>query len=296
MDVQLAVVSSDQNVRWPSGRGALNQACRPYSAMAGRSPQPGSVHLSVTVIAREASATLAGCLSSVAFAHDVVVVDAQSQDATVEIARAAGARVFVRAWPGFVEQRNFALDQCRNHWVLKLDADERVSEELALELARLLEAEPRLPGYNVSELNLYFGRWLRHGGIYPGHHLRIFDRRVTRYGGGVADVHEDVHVEKAGLLAGHVLHLAYPSFNLALTKLNTYSSLEAEGRFCAGERADFVKMLRRPLGRFFSNYVLKSGFLDGVQGLLYCALTSLYAFAITVKLWELEQAAAAETP
>jgi glycosyltransferase involved in cell wall biosynthesis len=246
----------------------------------------------VAIITKDEAAHIQACLASVAFARDVVVVDAKSDDGTAILARQAGARVFVREWPGFTLQRNFSLKQCRYDWVLSVDADERVSLDLAVALAAALAQGPQGQAYRIPELNCYFGRWLRHGGIYPGHHVSFFDRRRLSYGSKSGDVHEDVSVKQSGLLDGHMLHLAYPSFQLALQKLNRYTDLEARGRYGRGDRACALDLLRRPMGRFINNFVLKQGFRDGIPGFLYCCLTALYAFSFTVKIWELQQAAA----
>jgi glycosyltransferase involved in cell wall biosynthesis len=263
--------------------------CRPYGLDRGAGPKRGSVPVSVTIITRNEEANLPGCLASAAFAAEVVVVDAQSSDRTAALAEESGAQVFVRPWPGFTAQRNFSLAQCNYDWVLSVDADERISLALAEEIAALLQAGPAHSAYRVPELNRYFGRWLRHGGVYPGYHISLFDRRRHAYERGVADVHEDVHSSDAAALQGHMLHLAYPSFHLALKKLNNYTDLEAQGRYKRGVRMRSLDLVRRPIGRFLTNYLVKCGFLDGIQGFLYCCLTSLYAFSITVKVWELER-------
>jgi glycosyltransferase involved in cell wall biosynthesis len=216
----------------------------------------------------------------------VVVVDSQSTDGTVALARKAGARVFVRPWPGFTAQRNFALSKCRQPWVLSVDADERVAPDLEQGIRRLLEAGPQKDAYRVREVNEYFGRWLRYGGIYPGEHLIFFRRRGARYVGGGADVHEGVRAEHPGRLRGHLLHHAYPSLELALDKLNAYGSLEARGRLAQGAKAGLLGALARGLHRFLKNYLWKRGFLDGVQGLFYCYLSGYYVFLYRLKIWE----------
>jgi glycosyltransferase involved in cell wall biosynthesis len=262
---------------------------RPYGLDKGVGPEPGSVAVSVTLITHNEEANLPGCLASIAFAAEVIVVDAQSADRTVAVAEAAGAQVYVRPWPGFTAQRVFSLAQCSHDWVLSIDADERISLALAMEIADLVKKGPANSAYRVPELNRYFGRWLRHGGVYPGYHISFFDRRRHTYERGPADVHEDVHCDGATPLKGHMLHLAYPSFRLALAKLNNYTDLEAQGRYARGSRFRLNHLVRRPLGRFLSNFFFKRGFLDGMQGFLYCCLTSLYAFVTTIKIWELER-------
>src|ERR1700677_57196 len=144
---------------------------RPYGLDQGLGPAPGSVPVSVTLITRNEEKSLPGCLASLAFASEVVVVDAESTDRTAELAVAAGAQVYVRPWPGFPAQRNFSLAQCSHDWILSIDADERVSLTLACEIAALLAGAPAGSAYRIPELNRYFARWLKHRGVYPGYHI-----------------------------------------------------------------------------------------------------------------------------
>jgi glycosyltransferase involved in cell wall biosynthesis len=252
------------------------------------------VPLSVIVLTQNEEANLPGCLESLRFASQVVVVDCQSKDKTVVLARKMGADVHVRPWPGFTAQRNFALSKCRHKWVLSVDADERISPELAGEIRLLLGAEPPLDGYSIPEVNLYFGRWLRHGGVYPGAHLILFRRDRGSYASGSADVHEGVSLQRTGRLVGHLIHRAYPTIELALEKLNRYTSLEAKARAAKGE-AGLGRMLASPLSRFFRNYFLKRGFMDGMQGFLYCSLTAAYSFLTQAKAWEIQRSHGKET-
>lgn len=249
---------------------------------------PAKAPLSVVVLTKNEEANLPGCLASLDFAAEVVVVDSESDDGTREAARKGGARVFNRPWPGFTAQRNFAIGKCRQPWVLSVDADERISAALAAEIRALLAGDPACDGYRVPEVNNYFGRWLRHGGIYPSTHLILFRRSMARYeaGGAGADVHEGVRLERVGALKGHLVHHAYPTIELALDKLNRYTDLEAEGRLRQGKGTSWRRLWFKPLWRFTRNYLFKRGFLDGVQGLLYCALTGYYTLAIELKVWE----------
>ena len=242
--------------------------------------------VSVIVLTKNEEKNLPGCLASLGWAKEVVVVDSQSTDKTLAAARKAGARVINRPWPGYTAQRNFALSKCRQPWVLSVDADERVSEELRDSIAALLEQGPQRRGYRVPEVNNYFGRWLRYGGIYPGWHMIFYRRQGAKYESGQADVHEGVRVENPGDLDGLLVHHAYPTLELALDKLNAYTSAEAEGRLKQGPaQVGLYGLVFRPLQRFIRNYFFKLGFLDGVQGLLYCFLTGYYTFAFHLKIW-----------
>ncbi len=246
----------------------------------------GKVPVSVIVLTKNEEANLPGCLESLRFADQVVVVDSQSTDRTLAVARRGGAQVFTRPWPGFTAQRNFAVSKCRHDWVLSVDADERVDACLAREIGRLMEAGPDCDGYRVPEVNLYCGRWLRRAGIYPSTHLILFNRRRGRFESARADVHEKVEVARVGFLKGHLVHWAYPNAELLMEKLNRYTDLEARGRLEKGVRSGLYGFCWRPFYRFLRNYFLKLGFLDGLPGLIYCFQYSFYAFLTECKLWE----------
>jgi glycosyltransferase involved in cell wall biosynthesis len=257
-----------------------------------RRPQSARARLSVIVLTKDSADTLGACLASLAFADQVIVIDSGSRDASLAIARAFGATIRSQAWKGYTAQRNFGLRQCKHPWVLSVDSDEVVTPELAQDilgvLAAPLEGAPK--AYQIPEKLRFFRRWLRHGGIYPGYHVTLFQRAHARYGHGPADVHEGVQVAgPLGRLNGFKLHHAYPSFGLALSKLNRYTSLEAQGRWDHGVRPSVYGLFWRPLERFLKNYFLKLGFLDGLEGFLYCYLTAHYSFVIHVKLYELQR-------
>jgi glycosyltransferase involved in cell wall biosynthesis len=242
--------------------------------------------LSVTVITRDEEAHLDACLESVAWADEIVVVDAQSTDRTVEIAGKYTSRVFVRPWPGFAAQKNFALEQATSPWVLSLDADERVLPELREEIQRVLEADGPLDGYHVRRQNLFLGRVMRHGGFYPDHQLRLFRRGAGRFR-DVA-VHEALEVTgRTGHLRGALLHATYRSVADFVERADRYSTLAAQDLAARGTRVSWPDFLFRPAARFFSMYLLRAGFLDGGHGLLLALLYAYYVLLRTAKTWEL---------
>jgi glycosyltransferase involved in cell wall biosynthesis len=246
----------------------------------------GKLPISVIILTKEEEANLPACLASLKWASQVVVVDSGSKDRSVAIARKAGAEAYVNPWPGFTAQRNFALAKCRQPWVLSVDADEVVAPDLEAGLRRLMAAGPKRQGYRVREVNDYFGRWLRHGGIYPSEHMILYRRQGARYSSAHADVHEGVQVKDPGRVEGHLVHRAYPSMELALDKLNGYTRLEADGRLRQGVASGPYSGLVRAVHRFLKNYLWKSGWRDGVQGLLYCYLGAYYTYVFHLKIWE----------
>lgn len=241
--------------------------------------------LSVTLVTLNEEERLRRCLESVAWAQDIVVVDAESQDKTVQIAREFTDRVLVRPWPGFAAQKNFALEQARGDWVLALDADEEVSDELRAEIAVTIDTADACDGYALPRRNLFLGQWIRHGGLYPDWQLRLFRRGRGRF--VHRDVHESVHLEgRVGRLAGHLVHRSYTGVADFFERAHRYSTLAADEQVRAGGRARARELVLRPAGRFVSMYLLQRGFLDGRKGLLLATLYAYYVFMRTAKAWE----------
>jgi glycosyltransferase involved in cell wall biosynthesis len=238
--------------------------------------------LSLCVITRDAGAQLGDCLASADFAADVVVVDSGSRDDTVEIARRRGARVIEREWAGFGAQKGFAVGAARHDWVLCLDADERVTPELARSIAAAIAA-PAAPAYAVARRNRFLGRWLAHGEGYPDWNVRLFDRRRARW---TSDpVHEHVVADgPVARLAGDLLHASAESLEDYLAKQNRYTSLQAQAMHARGERAGVARLVTAPIFRFLRFYVVRLGFLDGVAGLVHIAIGCQNSFLKYAKL------------
>jgi len=247
--------------------------------------------VSVCVITKDEEGNLPGCLASVKWADEVVVVDSRSADRTREIAAAAGARVIERDFPGHIEQKNFAVGEARHDWVLCLDADERLSPELAASVQAALEGEggPGGPaGYECARLTFHCGHPIRHGGWYPDRKLRLFDRRRGKWGG--RNPHDRVEVEGAvARLAGDLLHFSYRSLSDHLRQIDFFTTIAAREKRARGERSSLLRMALRPTWKFFRMYLFKAGFLDGVQGFVVAALGCHYVFLKYAKLRELER-------
>ena len=258
----------------------------------------GPLPLSLCVITRDAAAQLDDCLASVPFAGEIVVVDSGSRDDTVEIARRRGARVIDHAWPGFGAQKNFAVAQARHDWVLCLDADERLTPELAGAIRAAL-ATCDDPGgaaaYAMARRNRFLGRWLAHGEGYPDWNVRLFDRRRARWTDD--PVHENVVAEgPVARLNGDLLHASAESLDAYLAKQNRYTTLQAEAMHARGERAGVTRLLLSPLVRFVRFYVVKQGFRDGAAGLVHIAIGCFNSFVKHAKLRALAERDAAAAP
>jgi glycosyltransferase involved in cell wall biosynthesis len=246
----------------------------------------GPLPLSLCVITRDAAAEIEDCLASAPFAGEVVIVDSGSRDDTVEIARRRGARVIEREWPGFGAQTQIAVLAATHDWVLCLDADERITPELARSIAREMEA-PRAAAYAFARRNRFLGRWLAHGEGYPDWNLRLFDRRRARW--SEDPVHEHVLADGPVVrLRGDLLHASAESLDDYLSKQNRYTTLQAAAMHARGEHAGLARLVLSPLVRFVRFYVLKLGFLDGVAGLVHIAIGCQNSFLKYAKLRALQ--------
>jgi glycosyltransferase involved in cell wall biosynthesis len=251
------------------------------------SDPPPSLPLSLVVITRDAGAQLEECLASANFAAEALVVDSGSSDDTVEIAHRCGARLIEKTWLGFGAQKNFAVSQTAHDWVLCLDADERVSPELADAIGRAM-AQPRYAAYAMRRRNRFLGKWLAHGEGYPDWNLRLFDRRRARWSEDA--VHEHVLADgPAGRLEGDLLHASAESLDTYLEKQNRYTTLQAEALFARGEHCSAIRMIAAPVFRFIRFYFLRAGVLDGVPGLVHIAIGCFNSFCKYAKLRAIEQ-------
>jgi glycosyltransferase involved in cell wall biosynthesis len=223
--------------------------------------------LSAVIITLNAASQLAECLDSLAFCDEIVVVDSGSSDGTADLARQRGARVIHQDWLGYGRQKQFAVEQAANEWVLCVDADERVTTELRESIVAILAA-PAHAAYRFARCNRFMGRYLRHGEGYPDWSLRLFDRRHARWSDDA--VHEKVVAEgTVGTLSGDLLHDSAETQESYLAKQDRYTTLAAAAALAGGKRSNLLRQLLSPLLRFIKFYFLRLGFLDGWPGLVH---------------------------
>jgi glycosyltransferase involved in cell wall biosynthesis len=242
--------------------------------------------LTVITLTLNEEKNIVSCLETVRWADEILVIDSGSTDATVALARTFTDRVFTIAWEGYGAARNFALGQAAGDWILWLDADERVTPELAGEIREILRANPgEVNGYAIARRAYFLGRWIRHCGWYPGRVTRLFRKGKGRF--NETRVHEHLHVEGRTPRTRHdLLHLTDPDLQHYLHKFNRYTSLAAEDMVAAGRRSSLADLLFRPPFQFVKMYLLRRGFLDGVEGLILSVLSSAYVFTKYAKLRE----------
>ncbi len=246
-------------------------------------------HLSGVVITFNEAERIQACLSSLAMCDDLVVLDSGSSDATVALAKDAGARVFEHPFDSFGPQKNRAVALARHDWVLCLDADERLSPALAEEILALRDAGfPGCAGWGFPRLSRYLGAWVRHGTWYPDRQVRLYDRRRGQWQGNAP--HERVHLDgSAGELGGDILHDPYRDLAEHLRTIDRYTTVMAQGLLERGRHASLFDLLLRPAVRFLRFYVLKRGFLMGWRGLVLAYLAAHYVWLKYAKLLVLER-------
>ena len=261
----------------------------PYLALGGtpcRCTLATVPKVSVIVISLNEASNIDAALGSVAWADEIVVVDSGSVDDTLERARRHTDRVSHHTWTGYGAQKDHATRLASHDWVLSLDADERVSPELATEIQSVLEQEPPHGGYRIPRMTRYLGTWIRTTDWYPDYQLRLYDRRKAHWSSD--PVHESVHVDgSVGTLTQDIHHHAYRNLSDHVETINRYTNLAAGQLRDNGRRARLLDLLLLPTGAFVRNYLLHRGCLQGASGLLVSLMNSYYVFLKYAKLREL---------
>jgi glycosyltransferase involved in cell wall biosynthesis len=246
--------------------------------------------LSVIIITRNESANIVACIESVAFADEVIVLDGQSTDDTVSLAQNLGAKVFMAdSWEGFGPQKNKALGFASHDWVLSLDADERVSVKLSLEIQQTL-SQPSFSLYDIPRLTNFCGQWIHHCGWRPDRVTRLFQRHTARFSDDV--VHEKVlslQGQPRGRLKQSLLHFSYPCVQSYWRKLQVYSQAWAAQKFAQGHTTTMSRAVGSGLVAFIKSYIFRLGFLDGAMGLAVCILQGQAAYGKYFTLYCLNQ-------
>jgi glycosyltransferase involved in cell wall biosynthesis len=245
-----------------------------YSIFLGVRAMPG---ITATIITFNEEDHIAEAVASLACCDEVLVVDSGSTDRTREIASGLGARVFTRPWEGYSKQKNFAAEQAGNDWILSIDADERLSIELADGIAQWKKTEAHVSAaLSMPRRAFYLGRWINHSGWYPDRKIRLYDRRRCRWEG---IVHERMRVEgTVEYLRGDLLHFPFRTWNEQLAKLDRYTELAADAARSTASGASFLKLVLGPPAAFVRAFIFHGGFLDGWRGLAIAYMGARYVF------------------
>jgi len=242
--------------------------------------------VAVLVITKNEETHIAECLESVKWADEVILVDAQSTDETVAIAKKYTDHIFVRPWPGFGLQKNFGMEQIGSDWILILDADERVSMELSKEIQETLTmVSGKTVAYRVPRRNYFYGQWVRWGGAYPDYQIRLVQNGKAQYN-DVA-VHENLLVNgQIATLSRHLDHYTERKITDHFKKFNLYKTLAASEKGKVQNSVSWYHVICNPFIIFFKTYVLKKGYRDGTRGIIFAVFASMYTFVKYTKLFE----------
>lgn len=236
------------------------------------------------------------CLESLKWVKDsggeIVVVDSFSTDHTVKICSQYTDKIFQNKWPGYVNQKNYALSLASNEWVLSLDADEMISTQARDEIIQEWKTNgyEACDGYYFKRHTYYLGKWINHGGWYPDYKLRLFRKSKGRWGGN--DPHDRVIMPKSALLKkfqGEILHFTYKNISHQLKTIDRFSEAALESILSQKSIITFLNLIFRPPIKFFETFLWKMGILDGLPGFIIAVLSSYYVFIKYAKLWEFKK-------
>jgi glycosyltransferase involved in cell wall biosynthesis len=233
--------------------------------------------ISATIITYNEERNLPRAIESLRCADEILVVDSGSSDRTIEIAEKLGAKIIDSPWPGYAKQKNLAAERAENDWILSLDADESLSEALEAEIWRMKKNGPQFDAYTMPRMARYLGKWIHHSGWYPDRKIRLYHRAKATWTGDF--VHESVKVDGTiGHMDGNLLHFTCDSLSEHLKTMDRYTTLAAEQLVASRQKVTGARLIFEPPWTFLNTYVLKAGFLDGVEGLAIANMAALYNF------------------
>jgi glycosyltransferase involved in cell wall biosynthesis len=243
--------------------------------------------LSAIIITKNEASNIVGCLDSIAFCDEIIIIDCGSEDDTVRLAEERGARVIYHTWTSHGAQKNIALSHASGDWALSIDADERVSPALATELRTAMH-DGRFAGYEVPRSSTFCGRVMRHSGWFPDFSLRLFRRAQGRFSDH--PVHTKIICDgPVGRLSEPLIHHPVVRIEDALRRMDAYSTAGAEFLVYAGRRVSFATAILRGLGAFLRTYVLRAGFLDGREGFMLAVTNAEGSYYRYLKAWLLSR-------
>lgn len=247
--------------------------------------------ISAAIITFNEAKNIERCLNSVkGIVDEVIVVDSGSTDTTVELAKKLGATVIQNKFEGHIQQKNFAITQTNYNWVLSLDADEAVSEELKQSLLKV-KSNLTAEGYVFSRLTNYCGKWIRHCGWYPDKKMRLFKKGCGSWGGkNPHDKYILNNPERNNFLQGDLLHYTFYEVAEHKAQIAKFTDIAAQSLFELGKKSNWLKIIGKACFKFIRNYFLKLGFLDGVTGFHICRLSAYATYLRYYKLMQLNKA------
>lgn len=245
--------------------------------------------ISVAVITFNEENNIERCLKSVALlADEIIVVDSLSSDKTVQIAQANGATTIAQKFLGHIEQKNFAIDQCSNDWVLSLDADECLSASLLENLQKIKANLPVADAFRMARMTSYCGQWIKHGGWYPDKKVRLINKHKARWGG--INPHDKIMVDGSTKeVKGDIMHYSYHSVEGHLEQAQKFSTITANHLYELNKKTNFFRIYFKPFIRFLRDYFFKFGFLDGKYGYTIARISAKAVYWREIKLKQLHE-------
>jgi (heptosyl)LPS beta-1,4-glucosyltransferase len=241
--------------------------------------------ISVIIITKDEEKNISDCLKSVEWADEIILVDAESSDKTIELAKVFTNKIFIRKWEGYVPQKKYALSLASNEWVLSVDADERITPELKNEILNISSGDS--DSYKIRRKNFLLNKEITSCGWGNDYQLRLFKKEKTDLTDRL--VHEGFTVDgKVGKLENPMLHYTFSSFTDYFNKINYYTSLKAEELFKQKRKVNGWTIFSHTVSAFFLFFINKRGFKDGVRGLIISLLHSVSTMLNYIKLWELQ--------
>lgn len=248
--------------------------------------------ISAVILTKNEEKNIVDCLESLSWCDEIIVIDDNSEDRTLEVARKMATKIFTRSLDNdFSKQRNFGLEKAKNEWVLSVDADERVPEALASEIKNLIRSagsgqiSNKHNGFYIKRRDYMWGRKFKHGETGNIELIRLAKKEMGKW---ERKVHEEWMVNgKVGRLKNEIIHYPHQSISEFLKEINFYTDVRANELFEKGAKSDFISILVYPAAKFLSNYFLKLGLLDGIQGLVVAIMISFHSFLVRGKLWYL---------
>jgi (heptosyl)LPS beta-1,4-glucosyltransferase len=242
--------------------------------------------IAAVVITKNEAHNIGACLESLRWVHELIVVDACSTDRTVEIVREYTSRVFIRSWPGFGPQKNYGIDRATADWILIVDADERVTDGLREEIIRSLEGAPDdVAGFELPRRNVFYGRWIQGGGLYPDRQLRLFRRQAGRYDDVL--LHEHLEVRgRVDRLTAPLDHYSMPTIKDHVRKMMRYTTLGAQEKLKTRSNVTALDIAGSHLVTIVKTYIFRKGYRDGIHGVIVALFAGLHTFVKYAKAWE----------
>ncbi|MEA1981791.1 MAG: glycosyltransferase family 2 protein [candidate division Zixibacteria bacterium] len=242
--------------------------------------------ISAVIITKNEEKNITRCLESLKWVDEIIVVDSESTDKTVEIAKSFNAKIVSPIWEGYGKAKNSGVDAACGEWILSVDADEELSEKLKVEIKEIINNSDACDGYYLKRKTKFMGQWILHCGWYPDYILRLFKKSKGRFDDKV--IHERVIVMgTTGKTNGELLHYSYESLEQYFEKFNRYTTISAKEEFSKGTKVGVVKLFIKTFAAFVKHYIIKLGLLDGTVGFVISVLSAKAVFVKYSKLMEL---------